>query len=160
MGSSATFRMGCASSTKAHKVGASFRPIPDQFSSICEVQRALRGAGLESSNLILGIDFTKSNTWTGHRSFGGRCLHDTRGGGQNPYEKVIDILSRTMEEFDDDKLIPAFGFGDFTTGDRMCFPFNEHNRPCHGVTSVYNATGRWLRRLNWRVPQVSGPLSE
>lgn len=30
-----------------------------------QVTSALREAGLESSNLILGIDFTKSNEWTG-----------------------------------------------------------------------------------------------
>lgn len=30
-----------------------------------QVVSALREAGLESSNLILGIDFTKSNEWTG-----------------------------------------------------------------------------------------------
>nr|DAD24710.1 TPA_asm: hypothetical protein HUJ06_026174 [Nelumbo nucifera] len=35
--------------------------IPDNFSSVDEVISALREAGLESSNLILGIDFTKSN---------------------------------------------------------------------------------------------------
>jgi len=29
------------------------------------VTEALARAGLESSNLILGIDFTKSNEWTG-----------------------------------------------------------------------------------------------
>jgi len=29
------------------------------------VTTALRKEGLESSNLILGIDFTKSNEWTG-----------------------------------------------------------------------------------------------
>lgn len=30
-----------------------------------QVSEALARAGLESSNLILGIDFTKSNEWTG-----------------------------------------------------------------------------------------------
>jgi hypothetical protein len=31
----------------------------------CQVTSALRNSGLESSNLIVGIDFTKSNEWTG-----------------------------------------------------------------------------------------------
>jgi hypothetical protein len=39
--------------------------IPDNYSSVDEVTTALREAGLESSNLILGIDFTKSNEWSG-----------------------------------------------------------------------------------------------
>jgi len=30
-----------------------------------QVTTALRNEGLESSNLVLGIDFTKSNEWTG-----------------------------------------------------------------------------------------------
>lgn len=30
-----------------------------------QVTEALARAGLESSNLIVGIDFTKSNEWTG-----------------------------------------------------------------------------------------------
>ncbi len=36
-----------------------WKPIPDQFSTIDEVTWALRDHGLESSNLIIGIDFTK-----------------------------------------------------------------------------------------------------
>lgn len=39
------------------------------FVMYTQVISALRDAGLESSNLILGIDFTKSNEWTGDSSF-------------------------------------------------------------------------------------------
>ncbi|KAM0016353.1 putative copine [Helianthus debilis subsp. tardiflorus] len=46
---------------------------------VLSVTEALAPAGLESSNLILGIDFTKSNEWTA---------------------------------FDEDNLIPCYGFGD------------------------------------------------
>jgi hypothetical protein len=44
-------------------------------SACMQVAAALREQGLESSNLILGIDFTKSNEWTGRQSFGGQSLH-------------------------------------------------------------------------------------
>jgi len=33
--------------------------------TLMQVTNALRNEGLESSNLLLGIDFTKSNEWTG-----------------------------------------------------------------------------------------------
>lgn len=111
-----------------------FARIGDNYQSIQEVQQALRQAGLENSNLIIGIDFTKSNTWTGQTSFGGRCLHDTTG-PPNPYQQVIEFVGRTLEAFDDDKLIPTFGFGDAYTTDKSCFPFYP-DRPCYGLEEV------------------------
>lgn len=52
------------------------------------------------------------------RTFGGKSLHDLKGqSGPNPYERAIDILGRTLAPFDDDHLIPAYGFGDITTKD-------------------------------------------
>jgi hypothetical protein len=60
--------------------------------------------------VIIGIDYTKSNTWTGKYTFGGRCLHEIIPGQLNPYQEVISILGRTLEAFDDDKLIPTFGY--------------------------------------------------
>ncbi|XLR35240.1 hypothetical protein S83_063140, partial [Arachis hypogaea] len=78
------------------------------------VTEALARAGLESSNLILGIDFTKSNEWTGKNSFNRKSLHHT-GNVPNPYEQAISILEKTLATFDEDNLIPCFGFGDDPT---------------------------------------------
>ncbi|KAM3354950.1 hypothetical protein ACQJBY_025604 [Aegilops geniculata] len=88
--------------------------IADNYSSVDEVIAALREAGLESSNLILGIDFTKSNEWSGRHSFGRKSLHAISG-TPNPYEQAISIIGRTLSPFDDDNLIPCFGFGDGPT---------------------------------------------
>ena len=52
-----------------------FDAIKDNFNSLPEVVASLRKSGLESSNLIIGIDFTKSNNWTGDKTFGGKSLH-------------------------------------------------------------------------------------
>ncbi|TYG42002.1 hypothetical protein ES288_D12G221700v1 [Gossypium darwinii] len=41
-----------------------FSKIDDNYNSLEQVTDALARAGLESSNLIVGIDFTKSNEWT------------------------------------------------------------------------------------------------
>uniref|UniRef100_A0A2P2LX45 Uncharacterized protein MANES_13G021000 n=1 Tax=Rhizophora mucronata TaxID=61149 RepID=A0A2P2LX45_RHIMU len=46
--------------------------IADNYQSLDEVTQALAQSGLESSNLIVGIDFTKSNEWTG--SFSSLCF--------------------------------------------------------------------------------------
>lgn len=44
-------------------------------------------------------------------SFNNRSLHAV-GGITNPYEKAISIIGKTLAPFDDDNLIPCFGFGD------------------------------------------------
>ncbi|KOM30770.1 hypothetical protein LR48_Vigan01g032500 [Vigna angularis] len=88
--------------------------IADDYNSLDEVTSALSHAGLESSNLIVGIDFTKSNEWTGKRSFNRKSLHHI-GSDHNPYEQAITIIGKTLSAFDDDNLIPCFGFGDGPT---------------------------------------------
>jgi len=130
-----------------------FYTIKDKFHTLDEVSQALRTHGLESSNLVVGVDFTKSNLWNGKRTFGGRSLHHLTPGALNPYQEVIDIIGRSLETFDDDKLIPAFGFGDTRTTDKGIFPFNP-DRPCLGVTEV-------MQRYTEIAPLVvlSGPTS-
>lgn len=126
----------------------------DVYKTLPEVQRALADAGLECSNLIVGIDFTKSNEWTGKHSFGGRSLHAIGGQHPNPYEQVLAIVGRTLASFDDDNLIPCFGFGDATTNDKHVFSFHAENRPCHGFKEA-------LARYRQIAPHVRlyGPTS-
>lgn len=127
--------------------------IADNYKSLDEVVTALREAGLESSNLILGIDFTKSNEWTGKSSFNRRSLHSV-GHTANPYEQAISIIGRTLSPFDEDNLIPCFGFGDATTHDQHVFSFYPDHRPCHGFEEA-------LTRYKEIVPylKLSGPTS-
>ncbi|KAL3359182.1 hypothetical protein AABB24_015978 [Solanum stoloniferum] len=127
--------------------------IADNFKSLDEVVTALREAGLESSNLILGIDFTKSNEWTGKSSFNRKSLHSV-GHTANPYEQAISIIGRTLSPFDEDNLIPCFGFGDATTHDQHVFSFYPDHRPCNGFEEA-------LTRYKEIVPylQLSGPTS-
>jgi len=127
----AAFRFCCDLWSRCARKRAGCSTILDQYRTLADVQAALRRAGLESSDLIIGIDFTKSNTWTGERSFGGRCLHALSCSGresesesertQNPYQRAISVIGRTLEAFDDDNLIPAFGFGDRATTDKAVF---------------------------------------
>ncbi|XP_058787438.1 E3 ubiquitin-protein ligase RGLG2-like [Vicia villosa] len=130
-----------------------FTRIGDNYSSLEQVTEALASAGLESSNLIVGIDFTKSNEWTGARSFQRRCLHHI-GNEQNPYEQAISIIGKTLSSFDEDNLIPCFGFGDASTHDQEVFSFNAEDRFCHGFEEV-------LSRYRELVPQLrlAGPTS-
>ncbi|XP_010270329.1 PREDICTED: E3 ubiquitin-protein ligase RGLG1 [Nelumbo nucifera] len=127
--------------------------IPDNFSSLDQVISALREAGLESSNLILGIDFTKSNEWTGKHSFNRKSLHAI-GDTPNPYEQAISIIGRTLSSFDDDNLIPCFGFGDASTHDQYVFRFFSDHQYCNGFEEA-------LARYREIVPhlRLSGPTS-
>ena len=98
--------------------------IGDNFRDLDEVANAIKSAGLEKSQLIFGIDFTISNLENGLITFSGRSLHYCDEDTKNPYQKVIEILGKTLECFDIDGRIPAFGFGDSTTKDRKVFPFS------------------------------------
>ncbi|KAF8390843.1 hypothetical protein HHK36_023142 [Tetracentron sinense] len=133
--------------------------IRDNFTSLEQVSTALRESGLESSNLILGIDFTKSNEWTGKHSFNNRSLHAI-GDTPNPYEEVISIIGKTLAPFDEDNLIPSFGFGDATTHDKEVFSFHIDNSPCHGFDEVLTCYRQIVPNLKLAGPTSYGPIVE
>jgi len=51
-------------------------------------------------------------------------LHDI-GSGQNPYEQAISIIGKTLSAFDEDNLIPCFGFGDGNVRQKTNYFSNE-----------------------------------
>lgn len=49
------------------------------------------------------------------------------------FSQVLCILGETLESFDDDGKIPAFGFGDASTKDRAVFSFRAEVGFCNAV---------------------------
>lgn len=49
--------------------------IRDSYETMKQFTEALKSAGLEKYNLLVAIDFTKSNTWQGDNTFDGKCLY-------------------------------------------------------------------------------------
>ncbi|KAK9182046.1 hypothetical protein WN944_025187 [Citrus x changshan-huyou] len=161
-------------SSARDKMKKKYSFIPDNFSSLEQellkspdwaakfsdnVTAALRDSGLESSNLILGIDFTKSNEWTGKVSFNNRSLHAI-GDTPNPYEKAITIIGKTLAPFDEDNLIPCFGFGDATTHDQEVFSFHDDHTPCHGFEEVLACYRNIVPNLRLAGPTSYAPVVE
>ncbi|KAL3813835.1 hypothetical protein ACJIZ3_015103 [Penstemon smallii] len=136
-----------------------FSMIADNYNSLEEVTEALARGGLESSNLIVGIDFTKSNEWTGKRSYNGRSLHHI-GSGLNPYEQAISIIGKTLAAFDEDNLIPCYGFGDASTHDQDVFSFYPDYRYCNGFEEVLSRYREIVPHLKLAGPTSFAPIIE
>ncbi|XP_026378651.1 E3 ubiquitin-protein ligase RGLG1-like [Papaver somniferum] len=141
------------------KLDRRYSRIADNYNSLDEVTEALARAGLESSNLILGIDFTKSNEWTGKISFNRRSLHHI-GDVKNPYEQAISIIGRTLPAFDEDNLIPCFGFGDALTHDQDVFSFYPEERLCNGFEEALSRYRELLPQIRLAGPTSFAPVIE
>jgi len=109
--------------------------IEDSYSSTLELKDDLRLAGMESCNLVVAIDHTQSNTYTGRRTFGGRNLH-TLAAESNLYEQAATMIARTLEEFDEDKLIPTYGFGSLEAKAKKLFSYVAGEAPCQGLAGM------------------------
>ena len=112
-----------------------YKIIGDHFETYGQLEQALRDVGLEACQLIVGVDFTKSNLWQGIGVFAYDNLH-TISNVPNPYQQVLGIMAKALVNFDDDHLIPAYGFGSKSTSDRSVFSFQYDDQPCHGLEGV------------------------
>lgn len=135
-----------------------FRILRDKYTNLDQLYQAIRESGLEGCNLIFGIDYTQSNEWQGVKTFGGKSLHHIQFGSPNPYQHVIHILGETMERFDEDKWIPAYGFGDLVTKDKYVFSLKYDEKgndiSCCGFSEVIQ---RYIEITPTK--QLSGPTS-
>jgi hypothetical protein len=75
---------------KAPKIG-------NNFETREALVRALRKAGLESSNLLVAFDFTKSNTWQGEKTFENQCLHHLGNYKPPPYTPGLQAVDEEGE---------------------------------------------------------------
>jgi E3 ubiquitin-protein ligase RGLG len=138
-----------------------FARFADKYKTLDDVIEALQRSGLESSNLIIGIDYTASNEHQGRKTFGGKCLHRVAVDEWNPYQRVIKMIGQTLEKFDDDKFIPVFGFGDSLTRDTDVFPFiPDPNSPryCQGFQEVLDVYNRITPGVTLSGPTNFAPL--
>ena len=108
--------------------------LPKGFRSIASFVTHLRSpaVGMRASQLVIFLDCTKSNAMNSNASYARkdgtfRSLHDVEDAyDPNPYHRVIRVLGRQLEEFDDDKQIPLYGFGDKYTKDKAVFPYSRY----------------------------------
>ncbi|KAG6516719.1 hypothetical protein ZIOFF_027192 [Zingiber officinale] len=92
-------------------------------------------------------------------SFGRRSLHHI-GDTHNPYEQAISIIGRTLSAFDEDNLIPCFGFGDASTHDQGVFSFYPDGRPCNGFQDALQRYRELVPHLRLAGPTSFAPLIE
>ena len=132
-------------------------PILTTYETLEELQEAMSKAGLESSNLIVGIDFTGSNATSGQRTYG-RNMHSIIPNNPNPYMRVMDVMGRALAPYDDDGLIPVFGFGDKTTQARSVFDLSPSRRPFNGMQEAIEAYKKVVPTLTLSGPTSFAPL--
>ncbi|XP_067685346.1 uncharacterized protein [Haliotis asinina] len=136
-----------------------FFAFEDHFHSFEAVSKGCKRAGLEKCSLIIGVDFSASNEWQGRKSFSGQNLHRVISGKiYNPYQKVISIIGKTLEPFDEDNLIPAFGFGDSSTMGKGTFPFMPKSEPCCGFQEVLDRYSDIATRITLGGPTNFAPI--
>jgi len=128
-----------------------------EFTNLNALQAGLRTAGLESSSLIVAVDFTKSNKTQGQKSFDGQCLHTISKKRSNPYESVLRIMDRALGSFDDDNKIPALYFGSSDTRHLSAKSF-RNTGACEGMEDVLKEYRRLAQCLDFSGPTSFAPV--
>lgn len=129
------------------------KAIKDRFTTYEKLESCLRAVGLESCQLIVGVDYTRSNTTAGgYPYYEHNNLHHISSSNINPYQQVLSIMCQSLANFDDDQLIDVYGFGDAVTANKAVFSFMP--QPCYKLEGVLECYNRITPMI-----QLSGPTS-
>lgn len=114
--------MGCSASNQTKDV-----PLP-HYASSADLLSHLARDGLESAQLVVGIDFSTPDFPEGES--GNWACHEILG-------FIVQTLRAFAPALTGGRLA-AYGFGDESTQNQHVFSFHEENRPCHSEADLLN----------------------
>uniref|UniRef100_A0A8C2FBY5 Copine-3 n=1 Tax=Cyprinus carpio TaxID=7962 RepID=A0A8C2FBY5_CYPCA len=112
-----------------------------------------------SMSFIVGIDFTGSNGDPRSPD----SLHYLSPNGVNQYLSAIWSVGQVVQDYDTDKLFPAFGFGaqvppDFKVSHEFPLNFNPSSPYCQGVQGIVDAYRMVLPQIRLYGPTNFSPI--
>lgn len=123
-----------------------------------EVEDLFKKYDIKRLSMVLGIDCTASNTWSGKRSFGGKSLHHIHRDDLNFYEQAFGILGSVVERFDAAKSIPAYFFGDRESGKESVTPlFHDPQTGSDALPSLDMVLRMYRRKI--KITKLGGHTS-
>eukprot|EP00703_Trepomonas_sp_PC1_P005050 JAP91556.1 Copine I [Trepomonas sp. PC1] len=131
--------------------------IMDKFQTFAELEQAQKKVGIESIQMVVGFDFSKSNEWTGEHSYR-QSLHALSPA--NPYLKALSVLQPLLHKFDEDGIIPAFRFGCAQTRDQAVLPLLPSNPDPHfkGFDALKQAYAQATQEIQMSGPTTFAPM--
>ncbi|XP_019366540.1 PREDICTED: copine-1 isoform X1 [Gavialis gangeticus] len=110
-------------------------------------------------NFTVGIDFTGSNGDPKSPD----SLHFISPNGINEYLIAIWSVGNVVQDYDTDKLFPAFGFGaqvppNFQISHEFALNFNPNNPYCEGVQGIVDAYRQALPQIQLYGPTNFSPI--